>query len=121
MRAPQWQNGGQFRIALAGGNTPRPVYSELAGNRRTFRGSRSILLLAMSAACRPMTGKAIFAWPANRCSFPAGVPEKSIARIRGEIEPQIAAQEYQDELDRLAAQSRRNDLPPRFDSSRHGR
>ena len=34
---------------------------------------------------------------------PAAVPEKSIARMRGEIDPQIAAQEYQDELDLLAA------------------
>jgi 6-phosphogluconolactonase len=34
----------------------------------------------------------------------AAVPEKSIARMRGEIAPQIAAQEYQDQLDRLAAE-----------------
>ena len=35
---------------------------------------------------------------------PAAVPEKSIARMRGEIDPQLAAQEYQDGLDLLAAQ-----------------
>ena len=35
---------------------------------------------------------------------PAAVPEKSIARMRGEIDPQIAAQEYEDKLDLLAAQ-----------------
>jgi len=35
---------------------------------------------------------------------PAAVPEKSIMRMRGEIDPQIAAQEYQDDLDLLAAQ-----------------
>ena len=35
---------------------------------------------------------------------PAAVPEKSIARMRGEIDPQVAAQEYQDGLDLLAAQ-----------------
>ena len=32
------------------------------------------------------------------------VPEKSISRMRGEIDPQIAAQEYQDRLDVLATQ-----------------
>ena len=35
---------------------------------------------------------------------PAAIPEKSIARMRGEIDPQIAAQEYQDHLDLLATQ-----------------
>jgi len=35
---------------------------------------------------------------------PAAVPEKSIARMRGEIDPQIAAREYEDHLDVLAAQ-----------------
>jgi 6-phosphogluconolactonase len=32
------------------------------------------------------------------------VPEKSVARMRGEIDPQVAAQEYQDGLDLLATQ-----------------
>ena len=36
---------------------------------------------------------------------PAAVPETSIARMRGEIDPQIAAQEYQDGLDLMAVQS----------------
>jgi 6-phosphogluconolactonase len=35
---------------------------------------------------------------------PAAVPEKSILRMRGEIDPQIAAQEYQDSLDLMASQ-----------------
>jgi 6-phosphogluconolactonase len=35
---------------------------------------------------------------------PAAVPEKSILRMRGEIDPQIAAQEYQDSLDVIASQ-----------------
>src|SRR5256885_15686754 len=35
---------------------------------------------------------------------PASVPEKSILRMRGEIDPQIAAQEYQDHVDLLATQ-----------------
>ena len=34
---------------------------------------------------------------------PAAVPEKSVMRMRGEIDPQLSAQEYQDGLDSLAA------------------
>ncbi len=35
---------------------------------------------------------------------PCAIPEKSIVRMRGEIEPQLAAQEYEDALDLLATQ-----------------
>jgi 6-phosphogluconolactonase len=36
--------------------------------------------------------------------IPAAIPEKSIIRMRGELDPQIAAQEYENQLDLLAAQ-----------------
>jgi 6-phosphogluconolactonase len=36
--------------------------------------------------------------------MPAAVPDLSVARMRGEIDPQVAADEYQDQLDVLAAQ-----------------
>jgi 6-phosphogluconolactonase len=35
---------------------------------------------------------------------PAAIPEKSILRMRGEIEPAVAAQEYEDQLALLATQ-----------------
>lgn len=35
---------------------------------------------------------------------PAAVPEKSIMRMRGEIDPQIAAEEYAQQLDAIAAE-----------------
>ena len=37
--------------------------------------------------------------------LPAAVPEKSIMRMRGEIDPQIAAQEYEDQLNAIAIES----------------
>jgi len=37
---------------------------------------------------------------------PADVPEKSVMRMRGEIDPQIAAQEYEDELTAIARERR---------------
>ena len=35
---------------------------------------------------------------------PAAVPENQSLRMRGEIDPQVAAQEYQDQLDLMATQ-----------------
>ena len=52
--------------------------------------------------------------PTDRTCDPANVPEKSIARMQGEIDPQVAAQKYEEQLDLLAAQrgetSYRHDL-----------
>jgi 6-phosphogluconolactonase len=36
--------------------------------------------------------------------IPAAIPEKSIMRMRGEIDPEIAAHEYENQLDLLTAQ-----------------
>ncbi|MDB6148051.1 MAG: pgl, partial [Spartobacteria bacterium] len=35
--------------------------------------------------------------------IPAAVPETSVLRMRGELEPEVAASNYQENLDRLAA------------------
>src|SRR6476659_7442888 len=72
----------EFRIALSGGNTPAPVYGRIAvapdDPQSNFRMARENLFV------------------------PASVPEKSIMRMRGEIDPQIAAQEYEDQLKAIA-------------------
>jgi 6-phosphogluconolactonase len=94
----------EFRIALSGGNTPRPVYARLAaaGNdllwdlvRFTFGDERCV------PADDPESN---FRMARETLLAPAGVPEKSILRMRGEIDPQIAAQEYQDQLNRIATE-----------------
>src|SRR6266850_3097180 len=94
----------EFRIALSGGNTPRPVYARLATVARdlpwelfriTFGDERCVPLDDPQSNFR-MVRETLF--------VPASVPEKSIMRMRGEIDPQIAAQQYQDDLDLLATQ-----------------
>jgi len=93
----------EFRIALSGGNTPRPVYARLAAAhdlpweliRITFGDERCVPPDDQASNFR-MAREALLA--------PGAVPEKSIMRMRGEIDPQIAAQEYQDHLDLMATQ-----------------
>ena len=93
----------EFRIALSGGNTPRPVYARLAAAndvpwdlvRITFGDERCV---------PPDDPESNFRMARETLLAPAAVPEKSILRMRGEIDPQIAAQEYQDELDRIASE-----------------
>jgi len=94
----------QFRIALSGGNTPRPVYTELARIGQDLPWNRVFFTFGDERCVPPIDEQSNFRMARESLFIPAAVPEKSIARIRGELDPQIAAQEYQDGLDLLAAQ-----------------
>jgi 6-phosphogluconolactonase len=94
----------EFRIALSGGNTPRPVYSELARIGRDFPWERILITFGDERCVPPEDEQSNFRMARETLFLPAGVPDRSIVRMRGEIDPQIAAQEYQDNVDLLATQ-----------------
>src|SRR3954471_8377604 len=94
----------EFRIALSGGNTPRPVYSEVAWIGRELPWDRVFFTFGDERCVPPDDEQSNFRMARESLFIPGAIPEKSIARMRGEIDPQIAAQEYQDRLDLLAAQ-----------------
>jgi 6-phosphogluconolactonase len=93
----------QFRIALSGGKTPRPVYSELVRIGRELPWDRVFFTFGDERCVPPDDEQSNFRMARESLFVLGGVPEKSIARMRGEIDPQIAAQEYQDRLNLLAA------------------
>lgn len=93
---------GEFRIALSGGNTPRPVYAELARNDLPWE---KILFTFGDERCVPPDDEQSNYRMARETLFaPARVPDKSILRMQGEIDPEVAAQEYESQLDLLAKQ-----------------
>lgn len=94
----------QFRIALSGGNTPRPVYTQLAWLGRQLPWDRVFFTFGDERCVPPDDEQSNFRMARESLFIPGAIPEKSIARMRGEIDPQIAAQEYQDRLDLLAAE-----------------
>ncbi|HEY2101620.1 MAG TPA: 6-phosphogluconolactonase [Chthoniobacterales bacterium] len=91
---------GEFRVALSGGETPRPVYSELA--RSSIPWNKTILTFGDERCVPPEDKQSNFRMVSETLLKPAGVPESSVLRMRGEIEPSIAALEYQKRLDALA-------------------
>jgi 6-phosphogluconolactonase len=95
----------EFRIALSGGNTPRPVYAQLATVARHLPWELFRITFGDERCVPPDDPESNFRMARETLFVPAAVPEKSIMRMRGEIEPQIAAQEYEDQLDVLATQS----------------
>jgi 6-phosphogluconolactonase len=94
----------QFRIALSGGNTPRPIYTEFARIGRALPWDRVHFTFGDERCVPPDHPESNYRMAREALFVLANVPAKSIARMRGEIDPQIAAQEYQDGLDILAAQ-----------------
>ena len=94
----------EFRIALSGGNTPRPVYSEVARIGRDLPWERILITFGDERCVPPNDAQSNFRMARETLFVAANVPEKSIMRMRGEIDPQIAAQQYQDDLDLLATQ-----------------
>ena len=95
---------GEFRIALSGGNTPKPVYRELAARGQDLSWERTFITFGDERCVPPDDEKSNFRMAQESLFTPAAVPERSVARLRGEIDPHVAAQEYEDQLDVLAVQ-----------------
>ena len=93
----------QFRIALSGGNTPRPVYTEFARIGHDLPWDRMVFTFGDERCVPPDDAQSNYRMARESLFVPAAVPEKSVMRMRGEIDPQLAAQEYQDGLASLAA------------------
>ena len=94
----------EFRIALSGGNTPRPVYTRLATVARDLPWELFRITFGDERCVPPDDPQSNFRMARDTLFVPAAVPEKSIMRMRGEIDPQIAAREYEEQLDVLATQ-----------------
>ena len=94
----------EFRIALSGGNTPRPTYERLAIIGRDLPWESIRITFGDERCVPPDDSQSNFRMAREALFIPAAVPEKSIMRMRGEIDPEISAQQYENQLDLLAAQ-----------------
>jgi 6-phosphogluconolactonase len=95
----------EFRIALSGGHTPAPVYARIATEAHDFPWDRVRFTFGDERCVSPDDPQSNFRMARENLFVPAAVPEKSIMRMRGEINPQIAAQEYEDQLNAIAIES----------------
>src|SRR5512133_3673774 len=92
----------QFRIALSGGKTPAPIYTRLAVIGHDLPWELARITFGDERCVPPDNPESNFRMARETLFVPAAVPEKSIMRMRGEIDPQIAAQEYEDQLNAIA-------------------
>jgi 6-phosphogluconolactonase len=102
---------GSFRVALSGGNTPRAAYEVLASPE--FRDELSwsdVFVYFGDERCVPPDDEQSNYRMAERTFLDSvAIPRANVHRIKGEIDPQLAAQQYASVL--------RTDLgdPPAFD------
>src|SRR5438309_4525899 len=82
----------EFRIALSGGNTPRPVYGRLATVARDLPWESIRFTFGDERCVPPDDAQSNFRMARETLFAPAVIPQKSIMRMRGELDPQIAAQ-----------------------------
>src|SRR5205823_13856849 len=81
----------EFRIALSGGNTPRPVYARLATVARDLPWESVRFTFGDERCVAPDDAQSNFRMTCESLFAPAALPQKSIMRMRGEVDPQSVA------------------------------
>ena len=108
---------GRFAVALAGGSTPRAIYELLAVGRQhghpRLPWGRIHFFFGDERAVPPDDPESNFRLASETLFAQAPVPAANVHRIRAELGPVRAAEEYELELRRFFALSQRG--LPRFD------
>lgn len=87
---------GEFRLALSGGNTPRPVYEALAKHRDAW--SKWVFTFGDERCVPPDSDQSNYRMAKEALFDHVQIPPENILRIRGEADPETAAREYEDTL-----------------------
>jgi 6-phosphogluconolactonase len=93
----------QFRVALSGGNTPRPIYREWGRVGKDLSWDQIVITFGDERCVPPDDQQSNYRMARESLIEPAKVPDKSVLRMQGEIEPARAAKEYESQLGALAA------------------
>jgi 6-phosphogluconolactonase len=99
---------GEFRVALSGGNTPRPVYQEWAWLGRDIPPERLLITFGDERCVPPDHPDSNYRMACECLLEPAKIPNDSVLRMRGEMDPEPAAAEYEGQLESLAQQRNEN-------------
>jgi 6-phosphogluconolactonase len=89
-------NRGGFHIALSGGNTPKAAYELLAGNvlRAAIPWQKVSVYFGDERCVPPDDERSNYRMAARAFLDAVPIPRSNVHRIRGEIDPGLAANEY---------------------------
>ena len=92
---------GLFRLALCGGNTPKPVFAALA--EAVLPWEKVQITFGDERCVPPDDAQSNFRMANEALLSKVPLPEGNIFRMRGELEPAAAADEYERKLASVAA------------------
>lgn len=107
------QERGRFCVALSGGNTPRAIYSLLASEHKELPWDRIHIFFGDERHVPPDHSDSNFRMATESLLSKVPIPEKNVHRIRAELEADVAAAEYEQEL--VSFFHLGNQEMPRFD------
>jgi len=84
---------GEFRLALSGGNTPKPVFEALA--QRPLDWSRVIITFGDERCVPPDDERSNYLMACRTLLDALPIPPENVLRMKGEIDPATAAAEYE--------------------------
>ncbi len=87
---------GKFRVALSGGNTPRPVYQALAQTDHDWKNW--IVTFGDERCVPPESDQSNYRMAKESFFDHVSIPAENILRIRGEADPAEAARDYESAL-----------------------
>jgi 6-phosphogluconolactonase len=107
------QERGRFSVALSGGNTPRAIYSLLASEHKQLPWDRIHVFFGDERHVPPDHPDSNFRMASESLLSKVPIPEKNVHRIHAELEAEVAAAEYDQQLCNFFQLSSPN--WPRFD------
>ncbi len=106
---------GRFTFAFSGGNTPRPVYERLAseGYINRIDWSRVEIFFGDERCVPPEDPQSNYHMARTALGERVSIPPSNIHRMRGEVPPEQAAEEYVEELARtFGGDAKKGGTPP---------
>ncbi|MEO8353450.1 MAG: 6-phosphogluconolactonase [Chthoniobacteraceae bacterium] len=93
---------GLFRLGLAGGNTPRPIHEAMAAQGADFPWDKVQITFGDERCVPPDDKDSNYAMAKASLLDRVPIPEGNVFRMRGEIDPEAAATEYERKLSAVA-------------------
>lgn len=94
---------GLFRLSLAGGNTPRAIYTAMTQLAPDFPWAKTQITFGDERCVPPDDKDSNYRMAHESLISLANIPEGNVFRVRGEIAPEDAAQEYEKLLAAVAS------------------
>ena len=95
---------GCFRVALSGGNTPRPIYETLAREGTRVPWNKVWITFGDERCVGPEDDASNYRMAGESLLDRVPIPPENVLRMRGELPPEEAAADYERQLAEIAAE-----------------